>query len=62
MAIDEGADIGFELPDRGMNTSTEPLSGELSKPKKPVWRVAVPNPSRHARAAPQMHQSMTATL
>jgi hypothetical protein len=30
--IDEGADIGFELPDRGMNTSTEPLSGELGKP------------------------------
>jgi len=30
--IDEGADIGFELPDRGMNTSTEPLSRELGKP------------------------------
>jgi hypothetical protein len=30
--IDEGMDIGFELPDRGMNTSTEPLSGELGKP------------------------------
>ncbi len=30
--IDEGADIGFELLDRGMNTSTEPLSGELGKP------------------------------
>jgi hypothetical protein len=32
VAIDEGADIGFELPDRGMNTLTEPLSGELGKP------------------------------
>ena len=30
--IDEGADIGFELPDRGMDTSTEPFSGELGKP------------------------------
>ena len=30
--IDEAVDIGFEFPDRGMNTSTEPLSGELSKP------------------------------
>ena len=30
--IDEGADIGFELPDRGMDASPEPLSGELSKP------------------------------
>jgi len=30
--IDEGADIGFELPDGGMNTSTEPFSGEFGKP------------------------------
>ena len=30
--IDEGEDIGFDLPDRGMNTSTEPLSRELGKP------------------------------
>ena len=30
--IDEGADIGFEFPDRGMNTSTEPVSAELGKP------------------------------
>jgi hypothetical protein len=29
--IDEGADIGFELLDRGMNTSTEPFSGEFGK-------------------------------
>jgi hypothetical protein len=28
--IDEGADIGFELSDRGMNTWTEPL-----------WRVTM---------------------
>jgi hypothetical protein len=32
VSIDEGADIGFEFPDRGMNTSLEPLSGEFSKP------------------------------
>jgi hypothetical protein len=25
-------DIGVELPDGGMNTSLEPLSGELSEP------------------------------
>ena len=30
--IDEGTDIGFELPDGGMNTSTEALSGEFGKP------------------------------
>ena len=32
MPIDEGADIGFELPDGGMNTSPEALSGKLSEP------------------------------
>ena len=32
MPIDESADIGFELPDRGMNTSPETLSGEFSEP------------------------------
>ena len=30
--IDKRADVGFELPDGGMNTSPEPLSGELSEP------------------------------
>ena len=30
--FDESADIGFEFPDRGMNTSLEPLSGEFSEP------------------------------
>ena len=30
--IDEVADIGFELPDRGMNTSLELLPAELSEP------------------------------
>jgi hypothetical protein len=30
--IDERVDIGFELPDRGMHTSPEPFSGELSEP------------------------------
>ncbi len=30
--IDERADVGFELPDGGMNTSPEPLSGGLSEP------------------------------
>ena len=30
--IDERVDVGVELPDRGMNTSPEPLSGELSEP------------------------------
>ena len=32
MPIDEGANIGFELPDGGMNTSLELLPGELSEP------------------------------
>ena len=44
MPIDEGADIGFELPDRGMNTSTEPLSGELGKPA-----LDLINPGRRSR-------------
>jgi len=30
--IDERTDICFELPDGGMNTAPEPLSGELSEP------------------------------
>jgi hypothetical protein len=30
--IDEVADIGFELLDRGINTSLELLTGELSEP------------------------------
>jgi len=30
--IDKRADVGFELPDGGMNTSPEPLSGELREP------------------------------
>jgi hypothetical protein len=30
--IDESSDIGFELPDGGMNTALEPLSRELSEP------------------------------
>jgi len=30
--IDEGADIGFELPDRGVDTSAEPFSGEFREP------------------------------
>jgi hypothetical protein len=30
--IDERADIGLELPDGGMNTPPEPLSGEFSEP------------------------------
>ena len=30
--IDKRADVGFELLDGGMNTSPEPLSGELSEP------------------------------
>ncbi len=30
--IDERADVGFELPDRGMNAALEALSGELSEP------------------------------
>ena len=32
VSIDKRADVGFELPDGGMNRSPEPLSGELSKP------------------------------
>jgi hypothetical protein len=32
LPIDESADIGFELPDGGMNTALEPLSGEFSEP------------------------------
>ena len=32
MPIDEAADIGFELPDKGMNTSLALLPGELSEP------------------------------
>jgi hypothetical protein len=32
MPIDERADIGFELPDGGMNTSPEALFGKLSEP------------------------------
>jgi hypothetical protein len=30
--IDESSNIGFELPDGGMNTALEPLSCELSEP------------------------------
>jgi hypothetical protein len=30
--IDEGADIGLESPDGGVNTSLDLLSGELSEP------------------------------
>jgi len=32
MAIDERADIGFELPNGGMNAALKALSGELSEP------------------------------
>ena len=32
VAVDEGADIGLQLPDRGMDAAPEPLSGELGKP------------------------------
>jgi len=32
VVIYESADIGFELSDRSMNSSAEPLSGEFSKP------------------------------
>ena len=28
----EGADVGLQLSDRGMNAPPEPLSGELCKP------------------------------
>jgi hypothetical protein len=30
--FDEGADVGLELPDGGVNTSLDLLSGELSEP------------------------------
>ena len=30
--VDERADVGFELPDGGMNAAPQPLSGELRKP------------------------------
>ena len=30
--IDEGADVGLELPDGGVNTSLDLLSGEFSEP------------------------------
>jgi hypothetical protein len=29
--LDEGADVGLQLPDRGVNDPPEPLSGELSE-------------------------------
>jgi hypothetical protein len=32
VSIDEGTDVGFELPEGGVNTSSELLSGELSEP------------------------------
>jgi hypothetical protein len=32
VAVDEGANIGLELPDGGMDTSPEPFSGEFSEP------------------------------
>ena len=32
MEIDEGADIGLQLPNGGVNTSLNLLSGEFSKP------------------------------
>jgi hypothetical protein len=32
VAIDEGADIGLQLPDGSMDATPEPLSGELGKP------------------------------
>ena len=32
MPIDESEDIGLELPNGGMNSSSEPLSGEFSEP------------------------------
>jgi hypothetical protein len=31
VSIDGGADVSFELSDRGMNAALEPLSGELSE-------------------------------
>jgi hypothetical protein len=30
--VDEGADVGLQLPDRGMHAPPESLSGELSEP------------------------------
>ena len=30
--VDEGADVGLELPDGSVNTSLDLLSGEFSKP------------------------------
>ena len=30
--VDEGTDVGLELPDGGVNTSLDLLSGELSEP------------------------------
>jgi hypothetical protein len=30
--VDESSDVGLQLPDRSMNASLEPLSGELCKP------------------------------
>ncbi len=30
--VDEGADIGLELPDRGVDASLDLLSGEFSEP------------------------------
>ena len=32
VAVDEAADVGLQLPHRGMNAASEPLSGELGKP------------------------------
>ena len=32
MPIDKSEDIGLELPNGGMNSSSEPLSGEFSEP------------------------------
>lgn len=32
MPIDEGADIGSELPDGGVNAALQALSGEFSEP------------------------------
>jgi hypothetical protein len=30
--VDEGTDVGFELPDGGVNTSLDLLSGEFGEP------------------------------
>ena len=32
VAVDEGSDIGLQLPDRGMNAPPKALSGELGEP------------------------------